>query len=116
MLDIKTNNTAYQEEMGRKGIYTLSVDRWKKELDITEINIAQVFARRQIRMLSYAPLPIPAAGYLLLPICLGMSISEFFQRRYRRYKMGGVSYLLSVLSNYWKRYLHLTSIPQDKSL
>jgi len=46
MLDIKTNNTAYQGEMGLKGITTLSVDRWKKELNVTEIHIAQIFAWR----------------------------------------------------------------------
>ena len=32
MLDIKTNTTAYQEEMGLKGITALSVDRWKKKI------------------------------------------------------------------------------------
>jgi len=111
MLDIETNNTAYREEMGRKGITTISVDRWKNELNGTEINIAQIFARRQMRKLSYASLPISTTGYLLLPFNLGMSICEFFQRLYRRYKMGGVSYLMSVISNYWKRYLHLIKDP-----
>lgn len=84
MLDIKTNTTAYQEEMGLKGITALSVDRWKKKLNVTKINIARIFARRQMRMLCYAPLPISVAGYLWLPIYLGMSVSEFFQRLYRR--------------------------------
>ncbi|MFC2053438.1 sulfotransferase [Chloroflexota bacterium] len=111
MLDIKFINTAYREEIGRKGITTLSVDRWKKEINGTEILIAQIFARHQMRKLSYPALPISATGYLFLPVYFGMSICEFFQRLYRRYKMGGVLFLMSVISNYWKRYLYLIKDP-----
>jgi len=110
MLEIQTTNTAYWKEKNFQGISAQFIHRWKRELSDPEINIAQSLTRRQMEEFNYTRKKTSFRSIFILPLYLGKSSVEFFHRLYRRYKMGGTTFLTNVITNYWKRFLQLIKV------
>lgn len=115
MLDVRTKNTAYFEESDFTGISDKFLNRWQVVLNPSEINFPQLFSRKEMQANSYNNVPTPFLSKLISIAYLLRSFSEFFLRLYRRYRLGGWQYLLSVVRNYLRRFIQLSRRPQSRS-
>jgi hypothetical protein len=102
MLAVNKRNSAYSEEF-TEGITLGSIRRWE-QLPVGDLAVAQRILRREMDELEYPPARLNPLALGLIPLVLARSGFEFFLRLYRRFRLGGSSFLTTVISNYWKRW------------
>jgi hypothetical protein len=109
MLAITYRNAAdWQVQQRNQGINSDSIGRWRNVLDLDEAALCQHLARSEMQQLDYDCLAIPIIKQLgMAPLAVTSSF-EFIQRLINRWRLGGFRYLVTVLTNYWKRFLKLT--------
>lgn len=107
MLETETRNSAYGD-WKQRGITTSSLERWKERLSAPEVALIQLITRPEARRFGYTAEPHPATVWVSLLGVLARSGFEFFLRLYRRWRMGGLSFLRAVLGKYLRRFRTFT--------
>jgi hypothetical protein len=109
MLDLE----ALRQEAGFRLDYgsfsTDPLERWKNKLPPAEIALCQHLVGRQMKSLGYAPVAVPAGQQAKIPLLLGRSGFEFFWRLYKRWRLGGMMFLLNTLRNYGQQVRKLVT-------
>ena len=106
MLEVSGWNTAdWEARKDRRttGITTYSVGRWHETLTGAEVAVCQLVAAGPMRQLDYALEPSTFSDRLMMLPVGGRSLLEFWLRLFRKWRLGGSSYLISVVANYWRR-------------
>lgn len=100
MLDVKWVSTAEGVHDHMRGFQSEPLGRWKSTLWPAEVLVAQAIAAPYMRAFGYERAPVGWRGWVgLLPL-LTRSGAEFFVRLYRRWRLGGVPFLMTTLANY----------------
>lgn len=100
MLNVKWVSTAEGVHDDVRGFQSEPLGRWKSTLRPAEVLVAQAVAAPYMRTFGYERAPTGWRGWAgLLPL-LGRSGAEFFGRLYRRWRLGGVPFLMTTLANY----------------
>jgi hypothetical protein len=117
MLEITTRNSAVSDEneTKQKGIVSTSVGRWQSVLTPAEIAVIQWRAGSELKKAGYEIKDTSFTDNLKIPFVLLKSGFEFFQRSYRRWRLGGWLYFQSVFANYLKRLNLLTRQRPNRS-
>ena len=106
MLDVGWVNSTTRSRQNR-GIGTASVGKWQKNLTPEMVALCQAIARREMKMLDFPLTPIALSTQLKMPLLLGRSGYEFFERLGRRWRIGGFGFVRNVLENYWLRFVNV---------
>ncbi len=107
MLDVPWRNTVDQTKWKEGGISQAAIGRWKSTLSLEAIALSQWIVRKELKQLNYELMSIPLSARLKIPLLFMRSGIEFGQRLYRRYRLGGTTYIRNVLSNYWIRLINI---------
>ncbi len=107
MLDVVWANSTTQQQ-GRRGMSAASVGKWQKKLTPAMVALAQMVAKKEMQTLRYPLASIPWSARLAMPLLIGRSGYEFFERLGRRWRVGGFSFVRNVLENYWIRLLNVS--------
>ncbi|MEW6577919.1 MAG: sulfotransferase [Chloroflexota bacterium] len=100
MLDVKWVSTGEGVREDVRGFQTDPLGRWQSALRPAEIAIAQMLAAPYMPAFDYARAPVGWRGRIGLIPLLVRSGGEFFARLYRRWRMGGVPFMMATLVNY----------------
>jgi omega-hydroxy-beta-dihydromenaquinone-9 sulfotransferase len=111
MLDVAWTNSTTQQQ-GQRGISAASVGKWQKKLTPAMVTLAQTVAKKEMQYLHYQLAPTTWSARLMMPLLLGRSGYEFFERLGRRWRMGGFSFVRNVLENYWIRFTNMSGSAQ----
>lgn len=103
LLSQKMTNPASDSLIGKSGISTASISSFKSYLSKKEMALIQKLTKYEMEKYNYKPIKTLFTDNLLSLSFYLTSIPEFFSRLYKRYKMGGVPYLVQILSTYWLR-------------
>jgi len=104
MLAVSSRNAADWTGVTGRGIMSDSVGRWKTVLKPSELALSQALTSKELQTLGYATMPIAFSARISALVMTFRSIFEFFQRLYKRWRMGGISFLRIVLKGYLKRF------------
>lgn len=94
-------------EWGRRrnsGVHADSIGRWQRVLKPAEVALCQWLVKGEMHRLGYSRAPSAFVDQAKIPFLILKSIFEFFQRLFRRWRLGGFSYFVNVLINYCKRF------------
>jgi hypothetical protein len=109
MLDLE----ALRQEAGFRIDYgsfsTDPLERWKDKLPPAEIALCQYLVGGQMKTLGYAPVAVPMRQQTKIPLLLGRSGLEFFWRLYKRWRLGGMTFLWNTLQNYGRQVRRLVT-------
>ena len=103
MLDVGWINTTTQAVQGSRGISAASTGKWKQQLTPEMVALCQLLAKRELQAMHYNFTTVTLATRLKMPLLIGRSGMEFFERLARRWRMGGFDYVRNVLNKYWIR-------------
>lgn len=104
LLNVSWHNTADESKWSQNGISSDAIGKWKKRLKPRDIIICQKITNVEMNDLKYSQESMPIVANLTMPIALFKSSLEFFERIYRRYKLGGFQYVRTVIENYLIRF------------
>ncbi|MEM7330577.1 MAG: sulfotransferase [Chloroflexota bacterium] len=104
MLQVSWHNTADETKWQQTGITADSIGKWQKRLNLSDVAVCQFITRAEMNQLSYQKINIPLKSTLMLPSIFLKSGYEFFERIYRRYKLGGTAQVRTVIENYIIRF------------
>ena len=112
MLNVSWRNpaerdTGESDTNKRRGIGASSVGKWQHVLTPAEIALCQWLLKGEMQRMGYSCAAVNFTAMVEAPLLVIRSIFEFLQRLTRRWQMGGLAYLASVLLIYWKRLLQL---------
>lgn len=102
MLDVRWWNTAEGDRSQRQGVVSDAVGRWQRTLSASEVAVCQRATGAQLRRAGYAPVPVPARawpGAAWLAVRAGFGLID---RLIRRWRLGGMPFLMNTLTNYAK--------------
>jgi hypothetical protein len=100
MLDIKWVSTAHGVREDIRGFQSEPLGRWKDTLQPAEVLITQMLTAPYLPTFGYERASVGWRGWVgLLPL-LARSGVEFFGRLYRRWRLGGLPFLMTTLANY----------------
>jgi hypothetical protein len=109
MLDLE----ALRQEAGFRIDYgsfsTDPLERWKDKLPPAEIALCQYLVGGQMKTSGYAPVAVPMRQQAKIPLLLGRSGLEFFWRLYKRWRLGGMTFLWNTLQNYGRQVRRLVT-------
>jgi hypothetical protein len=109
MLDLE----ALRQEAGFRIDYgnfsTDPLERWKDKLPPAEVALCQQLVGGPMKTLGYAPVPVPLSQQAKIPLLLGRSGLEFFGRLYKRWRLGGLTFLWNTLRNYGRQVRRLVT-------
>lgn len=108
MLDVAWTNSTVESTSSRRGISGASIGKWQKWLRPEEVALCQQIAQREMLDNDYTPMFFSPLTQLKGAMLVGRSGVEFFERLYRRWRLGGVSYLRNVLNKYWIRLVNVS--------
>lgn len=100
LLDVKWVSTGEGVRQDVRGFQTDPLGRWRSALRPAEVSIAQTLTAPYMRAFSYERAPVGWRGRAGLAPLLVRSGGEFFTRLYRRWRMGGVPFMMATLTNY----------------
>lgn len=100
MLDVKWVSTGEGVREDVRGFQTDPLGRWRSALRPAEVSIAQMLAAPYMPVFGYARAPVGWRARIGLIPLLARSGGEFFARLYRRWRMGGVPFMMATLANY----------------
>ncbi|HXK39513.1 MAG TPA: sulfotransferase, partial [Candidatus Paceibacterota bacterium] len=103
MLEVEWANPAEWSRTGRAGVGSESVGRWEAKLGPAELALCQWLTKSQMSHLRYAPATTKRRSLLKLPVLLGSSVFEIFQRLYRRWRFGGMAFVKNIVMRYLNR-------------
>ncbi|HRW11380.1 MAG TPA: sulfotransferase [Caldilineaceae bacterium] len=106
MLDVAWTNSTTQSQ-GQRGIGTESIGKWRRHLTPAMVALCQFVARKEMKKFHYAPVAVGVFAQVKAPLLLGRSFYEFFERLWRRWRVGGLSFVRNVLVNYWLRFINI---------
>lgn len=109
LLDVAWTNSTTQRQ-GSRGMSAASVGKWQQKLTPAMVALAQVVAKQEMQSLHYQLVPIPWSARLSMPLLIGRSGYEFFERLGRRWRIGGFRFVRNVLQNYWIRFTNIGSV------
>jgi hypothetical protein len=106
MLDVPRGRPAdVRMNSPESGISRTSAGRWRSTLNHTEVGICQQVCRKEMQLLGFAPMALPARRGRVYAALLLRSTSEVVVRATRRIRSGGLTQLISTARTYRKRYL-----------
>jgi hypothetical protein len=115
MLRVPWINTTAEDKGAERGIGSDSVAKWRRVLSSGDVALCQWVAGEEMEALGYTRAPTTLATRAKLPLLLCRSGFEFFGRLYRRWRLGGSSYLINVLSKYWRRVFALRKVESSSA-
>ena len=104
-LSVPKRNTSYKADKP-SGIGTESINKWKAKLTPEEIVICQGLTKKELKQLNYEHYDVEIPRYKVIQVIF-KSFAEFFQRLYRRLKLGGKDYLSNIVRLYWRKFKKL---------
>lgn len=107
MLDVRWWNTAEGDRSARKGIVSDAVGRWQATLSPAEVGLCQWISGAALDRVGYTRAPVSLAGRVLMPWLLVRAGFGLADRLFRRWRLGGFSFLMNTLKNYWKELCKL---------
>jgi hypothetical protein len=110
MLDVAWVNATTVQAGVKKGINNSAKGKWKKTLKPEAVALCQSITKSEMRLLTYAPEAVPFAARAKALLVISYSGYEFFERLYKRWRLGGTKLLRSVLSDYWARSTSFTKL------
>jgi hypothetical protein len=102
MLDVRWWNTAEGDRSAQTGIVSNAIGRWQATLSPAEVGLCQWIGGAPFVRAGYRRAPVSLAGRLLIPwlvVRAGLGLTD---RLVRRWRLGGFSFLMNTLKNYWK--------------
>lgn len=86
-----------------EGIQADAVGRWSRVLKPAEVFVCQWLARDVMEDLGYEPATQIPKDLVAVPGLLVRSVGEFLLRLYRRWRQGGMAYLMHVVQGYLRK-------------
>ncbi|GAB4433625.1 MAG: hypothetical protein Kow00106_26610 [Anaerolineae bacterium] len=100
MLDVEWISTGAGVRKGTRGFQSEPVGRWQDTLQPAEVLIVQMLTAPYLPAFGYERIPVGWRGWMGLLPRLARSGAEFFGRLYRRWRLGGLPFLMTTLNNY----------------
>ncbi len=97
------NSAEWNGAPAKDGIYTSSVGRWQQTLTSPELALCQAVVQRELDELAYDREPVRLLDRARASGLALRSTAHLFVRLHRRWRMGGTSFLRSVVRDYGKR-------------
>lgn len=107
LLHVPWRNTTDTAKWRSGGIGQDAVAQWRQSLPPEAVLLCQLVAKREMQQTDYGRLPTRTTDLLKLPFYLLKSGSEFFERFYRRFRLGGLLQIRNVLTAYLLRLTNL---------
>lgn len=108
MLDIGWVNTTTRLKQSSKGISRAAIGKWKQNLPSEDVVLCQQITKSELISLDYEIVKYGPYDYLKMIYPLSKSVPELLRRIYKRWKLGGATFLRDILKNYWLRFLNLS--------
>ncbi len=110
MLEVAWVNATVAHSGVKKGISNSAKGKWKKTLKPEAVALCQQITKSEMKLLHYPPEAVTMAARVKALAVIAYSSYEFFERLYKRWRLGGGKLLRSVLADYWARSMSFAKL------
>lgn len=94
------STTAAESAAGKRDISTAAIGKWRKDLSLSEVLIAQRVGAQEMALHGYELIEVRASQYPAAGALMVRSSGEFFTRLYKRWQRAGLSGVKNDLEGY----------------
>lgn len=107
LLQVSWGNTTTRSQWSKSGISAAAIGKWESVLSPESVNLCQRVAILEMREMSYQTAPASKLVQFRSMFSLFNTGFELFSRIFRRWRLGGVTYLRAVIYAYLTQYRQL---------